>query len=474
VRTACHILLAVVFVGVAAGGSGEVDLLITNATLFDARTGETAAGMAVSVADGLIRDVGSAERLGGVRARRMIDAAGRLLVPGLIDTHGHLIDVLATSFTPGGGGTADLSMSPDSIAVYRRRFSEAYLPYGVTVVRDAGTSEDFLPLLIAWMKDDAGSPDFHPCGGALVSSERGRTPYAGHKVVRDGADAEATVQAYHDAGFRYVKLYWRLRGPEFRAALSKAFELGMVPFAHIDRGVYSIDAALALGLRHYEHAFTLGAEVLEGDELETIARQTVNEALRGDARAVWVMATLEGFNRIGERDGRMLSLVRRLSEAGATVTPTLHVLAKPLGIAYVDAPPIGDFDDTTGWTPEQMERARRGYGILASYVAAMHRSGIQLALGTDTVDPGAAALSELLLLRDAGIPMADVLRIGTLGSARVIERSDIYGTIEPGKRADFILFERSPLDDPEALLGGKTVIKDGVVYEGKSGRTPAR
>jgi imidazolonepropionase-like amidohydrolase len=70
--------------------------------------------------------------------------------------------------------------------------------------------------------------------------------------------------------------------------------------------------------------------------------------------------------------------------------------------------------------------------------------------------------------------MADVLRIGTLGSARVIERSDIYGTIEPGKRADFILFERSPLDDPEALLGGKTVIKDGVVYEGKSGRTPAR
>jgi predicted amidohydrolase YtcJ len=218
----------------------------------------------------------------------------------------------------------------------------------------------------------------------------------------------------------------------------------------------------------------LGAEVLGDDELGAIAIQTVNETLRGDARATWVMATLDGFNRIGERDGRMLSLVRRLSEAGAAVTPTLHVLAKPLGIAYVDAPPMGDFDDTTDWIREQVERARRGYEIMASYVAAMHRAGIQLALGTDTVEPGAAALSELRLLRDVGIPMADVLRIGTLGSARVIERPDVYRTIEPGKRADFILFERSPLDDAEALLGGKTVIKDGVVHEGIGGRRPSR
>ena len=95
-----------------------------------------------------------------------------------------------------------------------------------------------------------------------------------------------------------------------------------------------------------------------------------------------------------------------------------------------------------------------------------------LALGTDAVDPGMAALSELLLMHDAGIPMADVLRIGTLGSAEVIELSDIYGTIEPGKRAHLVLFDRSPLDDPRALLGGKTIIKDGVAYNGGGSDTP--
>jgi imidazolonepropionase-like amidohydrolase len=465
-RAAAGILVVILLVGVCASASAEVDLLITNATLFDARTGDTKAGMAVSVSDGIIQAVESSERLEGIEARRVIDAEGRLLVPGFIDTHGHLIDVLATSFTPGGGGIADLSMLPDSIAVYRREFSGAYLPYGVTVVRDAGSSEEYLPLMRAWMEANAASPDFYPCGGALISYEEGRTPYPGHKAVRGRAEAIAAVRAYHDAGFRHVKLYWRLREPEFRAALSEALRLGMVPFTHIDRGIFSIDAALDLGLRHYEHAFTLGVEVLAAEQVDAITQYAINRILGGDARGAWFMATLEGFNRIGEHDERMLSLIGRLSEAGATVTPTMHVLAKPLGIAHVDASPIGDFDDTTDWTREQTERAKRGYGIMASYVAAMYRAGVELALGTDTVNPGSAALSELLLLRDAGIPMADVLRIGTLGSARVIELSDIYGTIEPGKRAHFVLFDRNPLDDPPALLGGKTVIKDGVVYEG--------
>jgi imidazolonepropionase-like amidohydrolase len=455
-----------VVVAIHASASAQVDLLVVNAKLFDARTGDATPDMAVSVAGGIVRDVGRSERLADIEALRVIDAEGRLLVPGFIDTHGHLIDVLATSFGPGGGGIADLSMLPDSIAAYRRRFAGAYLPHGVTVVRDAGSSEEYVPLMKAWMKPDQASPDFYPCGGALVSDEAGRVPYPGHRAVRDGVDAAATVRAYREAGFRYVKLYWRLREPEFRAALSEALELGMIPFAHVDRGVYSIDAALDLGLRHYEHAFTLGVEVLGGDVVDAIAREAVNEILDGDARGAWFMATLEAFNRIGERDPRMLSLIDRLAEVGATVTPTMHALAKPLGVSYVHAPPVGSFDDTSDWTSEQMERARRGYRIMASYVAAMHRSGVRLAVGTDTVDPGAAAMSELLLLHDAGVPISDVLRIGTLGSATVIELADIYGTIEPGKRAHFLLFDRSPLDDPLALLDGRTVVKDGVVYEG--------
>jgi imidazolonepropionase-like amidohydrolase len=142
-------------------------------------------------------------------------------------------------------------------------------------------------------------------------------------------------------------------------------------------------------------------------------------------------------------------------------------MAKPLGLTVVDTPPIGEFDDTRDWTDAQLARARRGYEIMASYVAVMHSEGVLLAVGTDTVDPGSAVLSEMILLHEAGIPMAEVLRIATLGGAEVMEISDVLGSVEPGKRAHFVLFDDDPLEKPAALLGGKTVVKDGVVWEGQ-------
>ena len=47
-----------------------------------------------------------------------------------------------------------------------------------------------------------------------------------------------------------------------------------------------------------------------------------------------------------------------------------------------------------------------------------------------------------------------------------MEVSSFLGSIEPGKRAHFVLFDENPLENPEALLGGKTVVKDGVVWQG--------
>ncbi len=116
VRRSVSVVIAILLFAACDAASADVDLLITNATLFDARRGVVMEGVAVSVVDGVIRDVQRSESLEGSRARRVIDAGGRLLTPGLIDTHGHLIDVLATSFNAGGGGIADLNMAPDSIA----------------------------------------------------------------------------------------------------------------------------------------------------------------------------------------------------------------------------------------------------------------------------------------------------------------------------------------------------------------------
>jgi imidazolonepropionase-like amidohydrolase len=281
-------------------------------------------------------------------------------------------------------------------------------------------------------------------------------------VVSDSAGAAALVRRYHGAGLRDVKLYWRLREPEYVGAFTEAQRLRMHVTTHIDFRVMSIRRALAMGVRHFEHAYTLGVEAMTGEEVQRAWART-REELGADAPAGFYWGVLEHFNMIGPDDARVAALIRELAQHGATVTPTLHIFAQRVGFAPYTTKSLGRFDRSEAWTPAQRERARRGYDILAGYVRRMYDAGIPLAVGTDWLDPGRVELSELILLHRAGIPMANVLAIATLGGARVLERETDYGSVEPGRKAQLVIFDRNPLEDAEAVLAGKTVIKDGVV-----------
>ena len=465
--------LALLLGGCAARRPAPADLVIRDATVLDTRTGRATPHRTVVVRGGRIAAVVPAGRAEVPRAVRVLEARGRLLTPGLVDVHGHSADVLADTVNETGNTVArGLSMAPDSIAAYRRRFARAYLPHGVTTVREAGGDDRYLALMRAWMAPVSWAPDFYPSGGALVSPDPARpTPYAGHRAVADSADAVRTVRAYHAAGFRHVKLYWRLRAPEFRAALGEARRLGMVPFAHVDNKVFSIREALGLGVRHFEHAHTLAVEAATGDELAAADRRML-AALGTPPAGGFYLFAMEVLAGLGPSDPRVERLVTDLARAGATVTPTLHAFAGPLGLAPVATAQAGGADPAAAWPAPARARARAGYANLAGYVRQLHAAGVPLSVGPDTPEPGRSALSEILLLHRAGLPMPDALRAATLNSARAIGLADEIGTVEPGKRAHLVLFDANPLERPEAVLGAKTVIKDGVVYAGP--REPAR
>ena len=44
-------------------------------------------------------------------------------------------------------------------------------------------------------------------------------------------------------------------------------------------------------------------------------------------------------------------------------------------------------------------------------------------------------------------------------------RDSQYGSIEPGKKANLVIFDKSPFDDYKNFLSNKMVIKDGKVYQ---------
>jgi len=223
-------------------------LVVRHATVLDTRTAKTLPDRAIVMrGDRIIRVVADSALdtlRGDLRGAQVLDVRGRLVIPGLIDVHHHTAYVFPDSITPGGGAVSRLVMRADSIASYRARWASAYLSFGVTAVREVGGDERYLALMTAWMRPTPSAPDFFPSAGALVSHEEGRVPYVGHAIVRDSADAVARVRRYHDAGLRDVKLYWRLREPEYvRATVTPTLHIfaqrvGFAPYTTKSLGTF--------------------------------------------------------------------------------------------------------------------------------------------------------------------------------------------------------------------------------------------
>jgi hypothetical protein len=244
----------------------------------------------------------------------------------------------------------------------------------------------------------------------------------------------------------------------------------MRPYGHIDFGVVSIGRALDLGLRDFEHAYTIVKDVLSEQDLMTIWKEETLRPLGGRQEAVFFFNTMEMFRYVGAEDRRLIELIDRMAKRKAAMTPTLHIFASRFGLTWFDAGSSGVFDDTSAYTTELLSRGKEGYSILASYVKRMFDAGIRLHVGTDCGDPGKAVLSEILLLEDCGIPMSEVLRIASWNGAVALGSQDSIGSIEVGKRANLVLFEENPLEAPGNVLSTKTVIKEGVLAGTAAGR----
>jgi imidazolonepropionase-like amidohydrolase len=106
----------------------------------------------------------------------------------------------------------------------------------------------------------------------------------------------------------------------------------------------------------------------------------------------------------------------------------------------------------------------RSAEALLNLIGRLHAAGVPLVAGTDAM-PGFTLHRELELYHLAGIRPADVLRIATLGSARVAGDEGNSGSITEGKRADFVLLAGNPLEDISAVRRPLAVFKGDRWYD---------
>ena len=182
----------------------------------------------------------------------------------------------------------------------------------------------------------------------------------------------------------------------------------------------------------------------------------------------WVPLSWRSTDRGIER------LAERLHDAGISVQTTLvayETLNTPGRLRLLQDPVINYL------RPETRDRWHRqpAAGIPGNHytafakkvVSALQRGGVLLVAGTDAmglplVAPGSSLLRELELLTEGGLTPYEAIRAATVAPAAFLHKTNEFGTIDVGRRADLLLVDQNPLQGVGHL---KQLI--GVMVRGK-------
>lgn len=375
------------------------------------------------IEQGRIRWTGSEHGRKIPRETVILDAGGRFAIPGLFDLHVH----------------QDPRWSNQEV------LPEAFIAYGVTSVRDAGA-------WLAWMNTlaDRGKTGSLPMPRYFFSGEmlRGAVPprFWLFPLIHNADEARKYVRRLKEGSAHFIKVHPPISWPLQRTVTDEARQQGLPVIGH-GTTVKEITKSVTLGYRVLEHGPW-------GRFYDDVIKMLAATGTRWDPTlGVW------GGNALLLRDEP-----ERLADA------KLRAFASEADIAEAQT---GDRNWKTGGA-----KALRGHWaeVLAG-IRAAHHLGVKLQMGTDTEpDPpsffGSSLHWALEFFVEAGIPPLEVLRIATQQAAEALGAQDDLGTLEPGKLADIVLLDKSPLEDIRNTQTIWRVIKDGWLFDPGQLRPP--
>jgi len=406
--------------------------LIRNARVFDSERATLGSASDLLLQDSriiAISPAGDEKR----KADHVIDAKGRVLLPGLFDMHAH------TSFWEGG----------------------LHLAAGITTIRDMGNDNDTLQQLIA--QEQAGTllaPHVVPAG--FIEGESPMSARGGF-VIKDLAEAKHAIDWYHERNYPQIKIYNSFPKAILAETTAYAHSKGMRVSGHIPVFLRAHEA-VEQGYDEIQHINQVLLNVLVDDKTDT-------RTLERFYLPAEKVATLD-FDSKPVQD-YIAFLVRHKTVIDPTLSTFDFIRQKdgdmsPVYAAVADHMPPDvrrGFLQGTMKIPDDASAARyeKSYAKMIEFTGRMYKAGIPLVAGTDAL-AGFTLQRELELYVQAGLTPAQALQVATYNGAKYARVLDDRGVVMQGKRADLILVDGDPTKNISDIRNVALVVKGDRAY----------
>jgi imidazolonepropionase-like amidohydrolase len=412
-------------------------LFITDVTIFDSISGKAIPHQEVAIKENRIVQVGEyrATHRQPKAGEVVIDGSGKTLLPGLWDMHQHfsgadpLLDI-ATGVTTG----RDMANDIDYLSALRKRI-------------DAG--EEIGPRIIPAGFIDSPGP-FQGPTKILAANARQARDY---------------VAMYQKLGYPQIKMYSSLKPEIVPEVIEEAHKRGMRVSGHIPANM-TAEQCIRLGQDEIQHMNFIFLNFMP-DVKETRNPSRFSEPGKRAAGLDLNSPAVRDFVQLMKDhhivldptmtawEGTYTDRPGKMSQTFAAVADRLPAQVQRGFKAAGQALPV---------TAETDKLYRDSYDKFKAMLKLLFDSGVTIVPGTDNF-AGFAYQRELEIYVESGIPAAEVLKMATLGSARVMSKDKELGSIEAGKLADLVLIDGDPTKNISDVRKVRTVIKDGNVYD---------
>ena len=418
--------------------------LLTNFTLIDGTGRDPVPNSAMVITDGRIAWVGLAAAAPKSSGAETLNLAGKYVMPGIMNMHGHL------------GNVIDFVQDPKN---FTRENAEKqlrqYARYGVTSMVSMGSDQP--PVFDIRKEQRAGRPR----ETRVFTAYKGFTGIGGYPTtaagmkgvpfeVANNAQIDADVKQLADLKVDLVKVW-----VDDHLGKDKKIPLELVKHIIADAHQYHLKAAAHIF--YLEDARTLVASGLDA-LAHSVRDKPVDDAFVASMkqRGVYQIPTLS-------REASMFvyGSYSKMLDDPLFVQAVSPAMLKTLKTAEYQKKQAADPDFHE--YPQFLKNAQQN-------LKKLHDAGVKIAFGTDTGVPlripGYFEHWEMQLMSEAGIPTKDIIVSATRNASEFLGVQKDLGTLEKGKWADLIVLTKNPLADirntrtiESVMIAGNTIAR---------------